>query len=109
MVVACRLLREVSSHVVLLDRWRLTVEATFDVVRAGLGVCDYKITIRFSLLVWRCMRKRPPMPNVGDLFDLRVLPKVILKSVGVVGFTEMNLRPLPKENLCYAVEKLIAS
>ena len=109
MVVARGLLCEISCYVVLLDCRRLTVETTFNVVRARLGVCNYKITIHFCLLVWRCIRKRPPMPNVGDLFDLRVLPRVILKSVGVVGLTEMNLRPLPKENLCYAVEKLIAS
>lgn len=59
-------------------------------------------------MVCLCMRKRPPIPKEGVLFDFKVVARVTLKSVGVVGLTVMKRLPLPNENLCCAVEKLIA-
>ena len=47
------------------------------------------------------------MPKEGVLFDFKVVARVTLKSVGVVGLTAMKRLPLPNENLCCAVEKLI--
>ncbi len=94
------LLGKVSGHVVPPNGGRLTVKTALEVVGAWLGMRNCKFYWQINLLVWRCIRNRPPMPKVGDRLVLKVLPRVMLKSVGVFGLSEINLFPFPNENFC---------